>query len=418
MPHLRSVAGDAALVATFTSNNSTSRSVDPILSYNQSKGLRPPMRLRVAVVLAIALSTTASAKEVFLSIAGSVGTFRTDTHIFNPSATKDIVVQATFLRAGGDASHPNNTTAEPTTFTIARRSELVFDDVVTSLFQTTGLGGIRLQSDDDFLATQRIYADESAGTLGQFIVGVTPSSALTKGVVMQLKSQGTGGKGSFRTNVGFLNPNGSEVNVTLRLYDALNNVVATREMRMLPLGVVQPLNVNGFFNAAGADLSNCFVAFEATLPIIAYGSVIDNGSVDPTYVPAQADSGAPLPPQTVKTYDVTLRSYEIIITPALNIVPGDRVVFRIHAEGDTHGFQMDSPSGKTLIPSRYYSPGAAPVPFTFTASEEGTYGYACTLEFCGCCYMGHWSMTGSFAVGTAAAKSSPAKSSTDVHHHH
>src|SRR5688500_16620551 len=100
------------------------------------------MRLPAAVVLAIVLSTTASAKEVFLSIAGSVGTFRTDTHIFNPSATKDIVVQATFLRAGGDSNHPNNANAESTTFTIARRSELVFDDIVTSLFQTTGLGGI------------------------------------------------------------------------------------------------------------------------------------------------------------------------------------------------------------------------------------------------------------------------------------
>jgi len=372
------------------------------------------MRLRGVVVLAIALSTTASAKEVFLSIAGSVGTFRTDTHIFNPSATKDILVQATFLRAGGDASHPNNSNAESKTITIARRSELVFDDVVSSLFETTGLGGIRLQSDDDFLATQRIYANESAGTLGQFLVGAPPSAALTKGVVMQLRSNGTGGKGSFRTNVGFLNPNGSEVNVTLRLYDALNNVAATKEMHMLPLGVVQPLNVNGFFNAPGADLSNCFVTFEATLPIFAYGSVIDNGSVDPTYVPAQTDSGTELPPQTTKTYDVTLRSYEIIITPTLNIAPGDRVVFRVHAEDAMHGFQLDAPSGTTLIPGRSYEPGAAPVPFTFTASETGTYGYACTLEFCGGSYMGHWSMYGSFAVGTASAK----PLTVHPHHHH
>src|SRR5688572_10584162 len=277
------------------------------------------MRLRIFVALAIVLSTTASAKEVFLSIAGSVGNFRTDTHIFNPSATKVITVQATFLRAGGDASHPNNSTAPAKTITIPRRSEVVYDDVVRSLFETTGLGGIRLQSDDDFLATQRIYADEPAGTVGQFIVGAPPSAALTRGVVMQLESKGTGGKGSFRTNVGFLNPNGSDVDVTVRLYDALNNVAATKSMHMLPLGVVQPLNVNGFFNAPDADLSNFFVTFEATQPIFAYGSVIDNATVDPAYVPAQPDTGADLPPQTTKIYDVTLRSYEIAITPALNI---------------------------------------------------------------------------------------------------
>jgi hypothetical protein len=371
------------------------------------------MRLRAVVVLAIALSPVASAKDVFLPIAGSVGNFRTDAHIFNPSATKDIVIEATFLRAGGDTSHPDNSIAETKTIIVARRAEVVFDDVVSSLFYTTGLGGIRLRSDDDFLATQRIYADESAGTLGQFIIGASPSTALTKGVLMQLRSNGMGGKGTFRTNVGFLNPHGSEVNVTLRLHDALNNVVATKEMRLLPLGVVQPLNVNGFFNAPGADLSNCLVTFEATQAIFAYGSVVDNGSIDPTYVPAQADSGTNLPPQTVKTFDVTLRSYEIVITPELNVVPGDRVVFRIRAEGDWHGFQLDSPSGKTLIPSRYYDPSAAPVPFTFTASETGTYGYGCTLQFCGGFYMGHWSMFGSFDVGGPSAQTPPIK-----HHHH
>ena len=377
--------------------------------------------MRLIAVLALMLSFPASAKEVFLSIAGSVGNFRTDMHVFNPSATKDIVIQATFLPAGGDASHPNNAAAQPKSIVVARRAEVVYDDVVSSLFQTTGLGGIRLQSNDDFLATQRIYADEAVGTLGQFIVGTPPSGALARGVVMQLRSNGTGGKGSFRTNVGFLNPNASEVNVTLRLYDATSSVVATRPMRLLPFGVVQPLNVKDFFNAPGADLANAFVTFDATHPILGYGSVIDNASVDPTYVPAQTDTGTDPPPQTTKTYDVTLSSYAIEFTPALNIAPGDRVVFRIRAEGDTHGFELADPKGNVLIPSRYYAPGAAPVAFTFTASESGTYDYYCTLQFCGCCYMGHWSMYGQFPVGTAGAqrssKARPAAAHGHQHHH-
>ncbi|HEX6098875.1 MAG TPA: hypothetical protein VF432_21350 [Thermoanaerobaculia bacterium] len=377
------------------------------------------MRLRILAVLALALSTTASAKEVFLSIAGSVGNFRTDTHIFNPSATKDIVVQATFLRAGGDGNHPNNSGAQAKAITIPRRSTAVYDDVVTSLFQTTGLGGIRLQSDDDFLATQRIYADEAAGTLGQFIVGEAVSEALTRGVVMQLRSKGTGGKGSFRTNVGFLNPNAAEVNVTLRLYDALNHVVATKTMRLLPFGVVQPLNVNGFFSAPGADLSNFFVTFEATHPIFGYGSFLDNGSVDPAYVAAQRDTGEDPPIQTTKTYDVTLRSFEIVFTPELNIAPGDEVVFRIRTEEDAHGFQLNHPNGTALIPSRIYTPGEAAVAFTFTASETGTYDYFCTLPGCGGFYLGHAGMFGSFDVGSGSTQKSPGKASTThVHHHH
>lgn len=361
------------------------------------------MRIHALAVLALALSTTASAKEVFLNIAGSVGNFRTDTHIFNPSATKDITIQATFLRAGGDASHPDNSGAQAKTITVPRRSTAVYDDVVSSLFETTGLGGIRLQSDDDFLATQRIYADETAGTLGQFIVGAQPSAALTKGVVMQLKSKGTGGKGSFRTNVGFLNPNGSAVDVTLRLYDTLSSVAATKTLRLLPLGVVQPLNVNGLFGATTADLTNAFVTFEASLPIFAYGSVIDNATVDPAYVAAQPDSGTDLPPGTTKTYDVTLRSYEIVFEPELNIAPGDKVVFRIHTEEDAHGFELLGPDGNPLIENRTYEVDEEPVSFTFTASAQGTYEYYCTLPYCGSFYMGHWSMFGSFDVGAGSA---------------
>lgn len=375
------------------------------------------MRLPALAILALSLSTPATAKEVFLTIAGSVGNFRTDTHIFNPSATKDITIRATFLRAGGDASHPDNSSAQAKTITVARRSTAVYDDVVSSLFETTGLGGIRLESDDDFLATQRIYADETAGTLGQFIVGAQPSAALTKGVVMQLKSKGTGGKGSFRTNVGFLNPNGSAVDVTLRLYDALNTVAATKTLRLLPLGVVQPLNVTGLFGTTTADLVNAFVTFEATLPIFAYGSVIDNATVDPAYVFAQPDTGADLPPGTTKTYDVTLRSYEIVFSPELNIAPGDKVVFRIRAEGDAHGFELLGPDATPLIPSRTYEADGEPVPFTFTASRQGTYEYYCTLPYCGSFYMGHWEMFGSFDVGAGSGMARRTRPHAQHHRH-
>ena len=40
------------------------------------------------------------AKDVYLSIGGSVGSFRTDARIFNPSQTKDIQIQAYYLPVG------------------------------------------------------------------------------------------------------------------------------------------------------------------------------------------------------------------------------------------------------------------------------------------------------------------------------
>src|SRR5438477_6775895 len=112
------------------------------------------MRLRLIAICAIAVFTTSAfAKDVFLSIGGSVGTFRTDTRIFNPSSTKDIQIQAYLLPVGNH----DNSSVQPRTITVSRRSMAVYDDVVSSLFGATGLGGIRLTSSDNFIATQRVY---------------------------------------------------------------------------------------------------------------------------------------------------------------------------------------------------------------------------------------------------------------------
>src|SRR4051812_17477807 len=126
-------------------------------------------RLGLGLLTAITFfATSAFAKDVYLNIAGSVGVFRTDARIFNPSTTKDIQIEAYYLPIGNG----DNTAAQPTTITIPKRKMVVYDDVVSSLFHASGLGAVRLKSTDDFLATQRIYtqtsanACSSAGTLG------------------------------------------------------------------------------------------------------------------------------------------------------------------------------------------------------------------------------------------------------------
>src|SRR6266849_2925170 len=127
------------------------------------------MRRLLIVVVGLAIfATNAFAKDVFLTIGGSVGAFRTDARIFNPSGTKDITIQAYYLPIGNG----DNSGVQAISITVPRRQMVIYDDVVASLFHTGGLGAIRLKSDDDFLATQRIYAQQpansctSAGTLG------------------------------------------------------------------------------------------------------------------------------------------------------------------------------------------------------------------------------------------------------------
>src|SRR5207253_4932174 len=94
---------------------------------------------------------------------------------------------------------------------------------------STPLAAIRLKSDDDFIATQRIYAQQSAsscitnpGTLGQFVPGLDTGAAKKQGVLIQLKSSD-----KFRTNIGLVNPNAAIANVTWRLYDKSNAVVGS-----------------------------------------------------------------------------------------------------------------------------------------------------------------------------------------------
>jgi hypothetical protein len=245
------------------------------------------------LVLFTLLTTTAGAKDVYLTIGGSVtggsGQFRTDMRLFNPSPTKDIIVQAYLLPADNN----DNSGAQQKFVTVPKRTMLIYDDVVSSLFNASGLAAIRLRSDDDFVATQRIYQVSTSGlfgTLGQFVPGIDTTFAKTKGVIIQLKSGPL-----YRTNVGIVNPNFALIHVTWRLYDRNSKLVNTRDDLMPPFGVIPPQNIGIYFNAGSADLTDAWVSVSAEQPVLAYGSVIDAGTGDPTFIPMSEDTGAPTP---------------------------------------------------------------------------------------------------------------------------
>ncbi len=369
------------------------------------------MRSRILLTCALAVfATTGFAKDIYLSIGGSVGVFHTDMRVFNPSQTKDIQIEASLLPVG----NVDNTGVVPKTITVAKRQMVVFDDVVTSLFNAGGLAAIRLSSADDFVATQRIYAQQSAtsacnisGTLGQFVPGLETSAAMKQGVLIQLKSNA-----AFRTNIGAVNPNSVAANVTWRLYDRNNALIATGDPKVMPpFGVIAPINMAGgfFFNAANADLSDAWVSYSSDQPILAYASVIDNATTDPTFIPVQPDSGGP-PPQTQqpgsKTFNVTEQNFSITISPAIqtsDLNVGDQVTFHITVRDAPHGIQLVDPDGRNAIAPVIFSPGDV-VDKTFTITKKGTWTYFCANSSCG---TGHDSMTGTFIVGQASEDPRP-----------
>lgn len=346
------------------------------------------MRARAALFLGVFLfATQLFAIDRWILISGTVSNFHTDARLFNPAFGKDIQVAATFFAT--DGSGPLTATV-----TVPKRQMKVMDDVTTQLFNTTKLGAILFTSNDEFEVTSRIYALVPAGTLGQFGPGTPPSLAKTKGALLQLKSTGS----SFRTNIGVVNPNNTTANVTWTLYDRNSAVVSSKTIAFGPLTALSPTNVAGgfFFDPKTADLSDAWVSFSSDQPILAYASVIDNGTTDQTFIPAVDDKGVPPAAPATKSFDVMMSNFQITVTPdPITLKVGDQAVFRIRNLQGTHGFQLVSPSGSVVVPPTSPIAGGQAVDRTFTVGSQGTYTYFCTNSACG---TGHSEMIGDFIV--------------------
>jgi hypothetical protein len=246
-------------------------------------------KLNALTVLAAILLFAAplAASDVFLPIAGSVGSFRTDVRIFNPSSSKDVTVAARFLPVGNiDNSARFETQATAVQLTIPKRQSAVYNDAVASIFATTGLGGIYLSSANPIIVTSRIYAQTGAGTLGQGFGGTDVHDVIARGVLLQLRSDAT-----FRTNIGAANPQKAAANVTWSLYDKNNVLVSKRTITMPAYSVIGPTSITAgfFFDSGNADLREAWVTFSSDVPIAAYASIVDNSTTDPTYLAAQVD---------------------------------------------------------------------------------------------------------------------------------
>lgn len=241
--------------------------------------------MKSAITLCVlAIAASAFGGDLWIPIAGTVNNFHTDMRIVNPSATRDIEVAVRFLPV--DATDNNARIAgPPVTIAVPRRSMKVLDDVVGTVFQSSGLGAILLTSPDEFRTTSRIYAQVGASTLGQFCVAQGPGQASIRGLLMQLKSSA-----AFRTNIGAVNIANATTSVTWTLYDKNSVKVTTVQTSLAAYEVMRPTSITALFPNVVPDLlSDAWVSFQSSNPLMAYGSVIDNVSTDPTFVPHQFD---------------------------------------------------------------------------------------------------------------------------------
>lgn len=232
--------------------------------------------------------TTIPAEDhvVILPIAGSVqgaAFFRTTARVMNLTDAS-LEVAAAYLPINQD-----NATVPPLVFTLGPREVVIFDDVVGTLFGASGLGAIRFHAEEPFTATSRIFTDSSCldppgGTFGQFVPGFAESAAMSAGVVPHLSWNQ-----AFRANVGAMNPSSSNVTVTMSLHGPGGMIGAPEPVDLPPRGSIGPSSLVGLFEQPALDQANLWVSFVSDVPVIVYGSVVDNGTDDQIFVTPVAE---------------------------------------------------------------------------------------------------------------------------------
>jgi len=329
-------------------------------------------RLVLALVL-ICCGSWAAAQETTLfysataSAEGANDTFWvTDARVYNPDTDESITVLLAFL-----ASDTDNSDANEVEVTVGPRQAVALNDLVGTLFELSGAGGVRLRSQSPFLATERTYntGDGSSGTFGQFIPGLAPNDALQQGILLQVVNDPA--PDGFRSNVGFLNPGRDPVTVTYRVFDASSGELLGEGSKDLP--PLAYFQINNVFNAIGEAatvVGNASVEFVASSPVFVYASVVDNTSGDAIFVLPSMDSGTPVGENSPPEGTIVMPDGDVMVEIEQ---PVDFSATATDPDGDeVTGLEWDFGDGVTAsgldVSHTYAEAGEFTV--TFTATDE------------------------------------------------
>jgi hypothetical protein len=210
--------------------------------------------------------------------------FHSDIRVFNGGSTAQQVT-FTFYPEG------RLTPVAAAPITILPGHVRAFDNVLPTLFNDSGRGGsivMTTPSPSSLVATGRTYSiDPTGGTFGQFIPGVTTGEGIGLGdrplQLLQLEQSS-----AFRTNLGLAEVAGqrAEIRIALHLPDtkatqSINVTLEPNEFRQLGR-IIESMNPGATYNARMT-----VEVVSGSGRVTAYGSVVDNATADPTYVPAQ-----------------------------------------------------------------------------------------------------------------------------------
>ncbi len=217
----------------------------------------------------------------------TIANWRTDARLYNSAATSVTATLTYYPQTGSSDMTPVVRTAA-----IAAGETKDLDNILNTTFgvtETNAGGSVLITTTDtsSIIASARTYAlVDNGGTIGQFVPAVTVADSVGAGErslqLLQLESSD-----GFRTNIGLVETSGNsataEVSLVLpdsKLTPVISVPLAANEFLQFPLssfGIANPL-YNARVSVRVVDGSG---------RVSAYGSLIDNVSQDPAYVPAQ-----------------------------------------------------------------------------------------------------------------------------------
>ena len=222
---------------------------------------------------------------VIATVAGQGGTnFHTDARLVNRSGGSATVEFSYWPQSATG----NNSPGATTTLTIGANEQLVLDDIATELFGVTnGSGGVSMSSDRSIFGSARIYNDQidaGEGTFGQYATAVTMDDATMAGAVEFLSNRPVDSGAGYRSNIGWFNPNDSNVTVTFHGWDADGTLLGSVE-QTAGRNAQNQRRLDQLWPAL-SDYGDLYVTFTASAPIFVYGSVVDNVNGDAIYIAA------------------------------------------------------------------------------------------------------------------------------------
>ena len=213
-------------------------------------------------------------------VSGS-GHWQTDVRIFNAGTEAADLTLAFYSMNGGPA----------TTRTIALAAGEVRQlDRVLSFFGVSGDAGalhVSSAAPAQVVATARTYQQTAGGAYGQFIAAVTPDESVAVGSrplqILQMEESPR-----FQSNIGFAEVSGKPVTLEVAVFRPDSHDPAVLEVSLEPNQFRQ---LSSLLASVGlGEMYNARISVRAVGGegrALAYGSLIDHKTGDPTYIPGQ-----------------------------------------------------------------------------------------------------------------------------------